>query len=40
MTTGLNDTEPIYFDKEVDDVDYNENETSQLDIQYTYTYDN
>ena len=40
MTTGLNDTEPIYFDKEVDDVDYNENETSQLDIQYTYTDDN
>lgn len=36
MTTNLNDTEEVYFDKTTDDVDYNENETSQLDIQYQY----
>lgn len=35
MTTNLNDTEAVYFN-ESDDVDYNENETSQLDIQYQY----
>lgn len=37
MTTGLNDTEQVYFDKEVDDVDFNENETSQLEIKYQYS---
>jgi len=40
MTSGLNETEQVYYDKEVDDVDFNENSTSQLDIQYKYTYDN
>jgi hypothetical protein len=40
MTTGLNDTEQVYFDKEVDDVDFNENVTSQLDVQYKYSEDN
>lgn len=27
MTTNLNDTEPVYFDSELDDVDFNSNET-------------
>ena len=27
MTTNLNDTESFYYDYEVDDVDYNDNET-------------
>ena len=27
MTTNLNDTEPIYYDKNLDDVDFNSNET-------------
>ena len=27
MTTNLNDTEPIYFEKNVDDVDFNDNQT-------------
>lgn len=40
MTTGLNDTEQVYFEKNVDDVDFNENQTSQLDVQYKYSDDN
>lgn len=36
MTSNLNDTEQIYFDTSSDDVDYNENETLDLDIQYPY----
>lgn len=33
MTTNLNDTEPIYFDKEVDGVDFNDNQTlTELNI--------
>lgn len=36
MTSNLNDTEQVYFDKDLDGVDFNENETSQLDIQYQY----
>ena len=40
MTTGLNETEPVYFEKNVDDVDFNENQTSQLDVQYKYAYNN
>lgn len=27
MTTNLNDTEPIYYDSSVDDVDFNDNQT-------------
>ena len=27
MTTNLNDTEPVYFEKNVDDVDFNDNRT-------------
>lgn len=27
MTTNLNDTEPIYYDSELDDIDFNSNET-------------
>lgn len=34
MTTGLNNTEPVSYDKEVDGIDYNENQTSQLNHQY------
>lgn len=37
MTTGLNDTEDVYFDKSVDGVDYNENQTSQLEVKYQYS---
>lgn len=29
MTTHLNETEQVYYDKTVDDVDYNENNTSE-----------
>ncbi|WP_407453491.1 hypothetical protein [Methanobrevibacter sp.] len=33
MTTNLNDTEPVYYDDELDNVDYNDNETiSKLNI--------
>lgn len=39
MTTDLNDTEEVYFDKEVDNVDYNENQTSQFESQYSYSSD-
>ena len=27
MTTNLNDTEPIYYEKDVDDLDFNDNQT-------------
>jgi hypothetical protein len=37
MTSNLNETEQVYFEKDVDDVDFNENETSQLDVKYTYS---
>ena len=32
MTTGLNNTEQVSYDKEIDGVDYNENTTSQLEV--------
>ena len=35
MTSNLNDTEDIYFDKNVDGIDYNENSTSQLNVNYS-----
>ena len=34
MTSNLNDTQDIYFDKDVDEIDYNENATSQFNIRY------
>lgn len=37
MTSGLNDTEQVYYDKETDNVDFNENDTSQLNVKYTYS---
>ena len=37
MTSNLNDTEDVYFEKNVDDVDFNENQTSQLNVQYQYS---
>ena len=40
MTIGLNDTKDVYFEENVDDVDYNENQASQLDVQYTYSDNN
>ena len=27
MTTNLNDTEPVYYDSQLDDIDFNSNET-------------
>ncbi len=39
MTSNLNDTEDVYFEKNVDDVDFNENQTSQLNIEYQYSND-
>ena len=36
MTSNLNSTEEVYFDKTTDDVDYNQNDTSQLDVQTQY----
>nr|WP_294998236.1 hypothetical protein [uncultured Methanobrevibacter sp.] len=35
MTAGLNETQPISYDKEVDAIDFNENVTSQFDVNYT-----
>ncbi|WP_406533537.1 hypothetical protein [Methanobrevibacter sp.] len=33
MTTGLNDTEPVYYDSELDDIDFNSNQTlTELNI--------
>ena len=32
MTTGLNNTSQVSFDKEIDGADYNENVTSQLNV--------
>ena len=40
MTSNLNDTEQVYFEKNVDDVDYNENTTSQLNVEYQYSNNN
>ena len=37
MTTNLNNTTPVYFDKEVDDIDFNENASSQLNVNYEYS---
>lgn len=37
MTSDLNSTEDIYFDKTTDDIDYNENESSQLNVHYQYS---
>lgn len=36
MTTNLNDTPKVVFD-ENDDVDFNENATSKLNVNYTYS---
>lgn len=38
MTSNLSDIDEVYYDKSTDDVDYNQNQTSQLDISYQYTY--
>ena len=35
MTSNLNDTEEVYYEKNVDDVDFNQNQTSQLNDVYT-----
>ena len=37
MTTNLNNTTPVIFDDEVDDIDFNENSSSQLNVQYEYS---
>ena len=37
MTSNLNSTEDVYFDKTTDDVDYNQNDTSQLEVSYKYS---
>ena len=34
MTSNLNETEEVSFEKNVDDVDYNENVTSQYNIEF------
>lgn len=38
MTKNVNNT-TVTFDKEVDGIDYNENETSQLDMDYLTIYE-
>jgi len=40
MTSNLNDTEDVYYDKTTDAVDYNANDTSQLSVQSQYTSNN
>ena len=37
MTSNLNSTEDVYYDKTADGVDYNQNETSQLNVKYQYS---
>ena len=37
MTSDLNNTTQVYYDPSVDDIDYNENETSKLNVNYTYS---
>ena len=34
MTHNLNETNVTYYDSDIDDVDYNENGTSQFDVTY------
>lgn len=39
MTTNLNNTTPVYFDEELDDIDFNDNETlAELNITETPSY--
>lgn len=45
MTHNLNETNVTYYDSDIDDVDYNENGTSQFDVtyggeEYLYEYGN
>jgi len=40
MTSNLNETEDIYYDKSTDAVDFNANDTSQLNIQGQYNSNN
>ena len=37
MTSNLNNTTDVYFDKTTDDIDFNENESSQISAQNTYS---
>ena len=37
MTSNLNETEDVYYDKSTDAVDFNTNDTSQLNVQGQYT---
>ena len=37
MTSNLNNTTQVSFDKEVDGVDFNENTSSQLNVNYEYS---
>jgi hypothetical protein len=37
MTTNLNNTTPVYFDPDVDDIDFNENKSSRLNVEYEYS---
>ena len=39
MTKNVNNTSSVIYDKEVDDIDFNENTTSQLDTDYLKTYE-
>ena len=40
MTSNLNSTDQVYFDQDADNVDFNENGTSDLSIQYQYSGEN
>ena len=40
MTSNLNETQEVYFEKNVDDVDYNENVTSQYNLEFQHSEDN
>ena len=37
MTSNLNETEDVYYDKSTDAVDFNANDTSQMNVQGQYT---
>ena len=38
MTSDLNQTDQVYYDRSVDEIDYNENDTSMLDISQQYEF--
>ena len=38
MTSDLNQTDQVYYDRSVDEIDYNENDTSILNVNQQYEF--